>query len=366
MRRIVMTGKTVDEAVEAACAQLGVSRDDLNVTYQVLEMPVRKLFKSVPARVEVTVEEEETPAAPETAPVQEVAPAVEEAAPAPAPVEKAPEPQPEPAAPVQEEAPAPEETPAQAPAEEADEAGEETEVPLDIENDPRLSAAVGYLTEVFAAMGVTQVTFAAVQKGEATILKVEGENVGALIGRRGETMESLSYLASLVANRQKGDYLKLGLDVAGYRSKRESDLEALARRIGAKVAKTGRPFAMEPMNPYERRLIHSAIGKMEGLRSESRGEGSDRRVVIYCTGPNAKPERAPRKGGRPAGKGGRPPRRDGRPGRDGSRRGPRPSGVPGREFADRPRSPEAAPQAPVRTERINDAADFELFGKIEL
>ena len=81
MRRIVMTGKTVDEAVEAACTQLGVSRDDLNVTYQVLEMPVRKLFKSVPARVEVTVEEEETPAAPETVPVQEVAPAVEEAAP---------------------------------------------------------------------------------------------------------------------------------------------------------------------------------------------------------------------------------------------------------------------------------------------
>ena len=356
MRRIVMTGKTVDEAVEAACTQLGVSRDDLNVTYQVLEMPVRKLFKSVPARGAATVEDEEPPAAPETAPVQEGAPAGEEAAPAPAPVEETPAPQPEPAAPVQEEAAAPE----QAPAEEAAEADEETEVPLDIEIDPRLSAAVAYLTEVFAAMGVTQVAFAAVQKGEATILKVEGENVGALIGRRGETMESLSYLASLVANRQKGDYLKLGLDVAGYRGKRESDLEALARRIGAKVAKTGRPFAMEPMNPYERRLIHSAIGKMEGLRSESRGEGSDRRVVIYSTGPNAKPERAPRKGGRPAGKGGRPPRRDGR------RRGPRPSGVPARECADRPRSPEAAPQAPVRTERINDAADFELFGKIEL
>ena len=365
MRRIVMTGKTVDEAVEAACTQLGVSRDDLNVTYQVLEMPVRKLFKSVPARVEVTVEEEETPAAPETAPVQEVAPAVEEAAPAPAPVEEAPAPQPEPAAPVQEEAPAPE----QAPAEEAAEADEETEVPLDIENDPRLSAVVAYLTEVFAAMGVTQVTFAAVQKGEATILKVEGENVGALIGRRGETMESLSYLASLVANRQKGDYLKLGLDVAGYRNKRESDLEALARRIGAKVAKTGRPFAMEPMNPYERRLIHSAIGKMEGLRSESKGEGPERRVVIYSTAPNARPdrpdhERKPRQGGR---SGGRFEKRGGgRSSGRGERRGPRPSSVPGREFADRPRDPKAEPMAPVRTERINDAEDFALFGKIEL
>lgn len=374
MRRIVMTGKTVDEAVEAACTQLGVSRDDLNVTYQVLEMPVRKLFKSVPARVEVTVEEEETPAAPETAPVQEVAPAVEEAAPAPAPVEETPAPQPEPAAPVQEEAAAPE----QAPAEEAAEADEETEVPLDIENDPRLSAAVAYLTEVFAAMGVTQVAFAAVQKGEATILKVEGENVGALIGRRGETMESLSYLASLVANRQKGDYLKLGLDVAGYRGKRESDLEALARRIGAKVAKTGRPFAMEPMNPYERRIIHSAVGKIEGVRSESEGDGPDRRVVIYSTDPNASNVRD-RSSERRAG--GRGPRRDDRRygsrngGRYNSNRGPRREG--GRRFNDRRTSVpnrnfsevapgEAAPVAPKRAERINDADGLALYGKIEL
>ena len=375
MRRIVMTGKTVDEAVEAACTQLGVSRDDLNVTYQVLEMPVRKLFKSVPARVEVMVEEEETPAAPETAPVQEVAPAVEEAAPAPAPVEEAPAPQPEPAAPVQEEAPAPE----QAPAEEAAEADEETEVPLDIENDPRLSAAVAYLTEVFAAMGVTQVTFAAVQKGEATILKVEGENVGALIGRRGETMESLSYLASLVANRLEGDYIKLGLDVAGYRDKRESDLTALAQRIGAKVRKTGRSFAMEPMNPYERRIIHSAIGKMEGVRSESKGEGRDRRVVIYSTAPDAQTdntygERRPRGNGRRPGgnrnggfRGGRgsSPRNGGpRNGRPAGSRGPRPSSVPERTYA--PRDAEtAAPVAPKRTERVDDFADFS-FGKIEL
>ena len=103
-------------------------------------------------------------------------------------------------------------------------------------------------------------------------------------------MESLSYLASLVANRLEGDYIKLGLDVAGYRDKRESDLTALAQRIGAKVRKTGRSFAMEPMNPYERRIIHSAISKMEGVRSESKGEGRDRRVVIYSTAPDAQTE----------------------------------------------------------------------------
>ncbi len=157
-----------------------------------------------------------------------------------------------------------------------------------------------YLKEVIALMGVENVTFSAVQKGEATIIRLDGEKLGALIGRRGETMESLSYLASLVANRLEGDYIKLGLDVAGYRDKRENDLTALAQRIGNKVRKTGRSFAMEPMNPYERRIIHSAIGKMEGVRSESKGEGRDRRVVIYSTAPDAQTdntygERRPRR-----------------------------------------------------------------------
>ena len=163
-------------------------------------------------------------------------------------------------------------------------------MPIVIEENAKIKAAVDYLREVIALMGVENVTFSAVQKGEATIIRLDGEKLGALIGRRGETMESLSYLASLVANRLEGDYIKLGLDVAGYRDKRESDLTALAQRIGAKVRKTGRSFAMEPMNPYERRIIHSAISKMEGVRSESKGEGRDRRVVIYSTAPDAQTE----------------------------------------------------------------------------
>ena len=223
------------------------------------------------------------------------------------------------------------------------------------------------------------VTFSAVQKGEATIIRLDGEKLGALIGRRGETMESLSYLASLVANRLEGDYIKLGLDVAGYRDKRESDLTALAQRIGAKVRKTGRSFAMEPMNPYERRIIHSAISKMEGVRSESKGEGRDRRVVIYSTAPDAQTENTygerrgrggNRNGRRPGGNrsgGYRGERRSNggyRGSRSGAPRGPRPSGVPERTYA--PRDAEsAAPVAPKRTERVDDFADFS-FGKIEL
>ena len=351
------TGKTVDEARAKACALLGVQADDLNVSYEVLEMPQKTGFlglKTTPAKVRVSVEEPDAPAAPVVE--EKVEPEVK---------------------PVVEETPA-EEPKAEEPAAPAAE-GEEPEVPINIEESAKVKAAVDYLKEVIALMGVENVTFSAVQKGEATIIRLDGEKLGALIGRRGETMESLSYLASLVANRLEGDYIKLGLDVAGYRDKRESDLTALAQRIGAKVRKTGRSFAMEPMNPYERRIIHSAIGKMEGVRSESKGEGRDRRVVIYSTAPDAQTdntygERRPRGNGRRPGgnrnggfRGGRgsSPRNGGpRNGRPAGSRGPRPSSVPERTYA--PRDAEtAAPVAPKRTERVDDFADFS-FGKIEL
>ena len=372
------TGKTVDEARAKACALLGVQAEDMNVSYEVLEMPQKTGFlglKLTPARVRVSVEEPDAPKAPEApaaeapaaAPVEEkveapAAPAAEEAAPAE-------EPKAEEAAPVAEAAPA--------------EEAEEVEVPISIEENSKVKAAVEYLQEVITRMGVNDVTFSAVQKGEATIIRLDGEKLGALIGRRGETMESLSYLASLVANRLEGDYIKLGLDVAGYRDKRESDLTALAQRIGAKVRKTGRSFAMEPMNPYERRIIHSAIGKMEGVRSESKGEGRDRRVVIYSTAPDAQTdntygERRPRGNGRRNGGNRNGSNRGNRNGdrngsnRGGYRSGPRPAGsrggrgssVPERTYAPRD-AEDAAPVAPKRTERVDDFADFS-FGKIEI
>lgn len=372
------TGKTVDEARSKACALLGVQAEDMNVSYEVLEMPQKTGFlglKLTPAKVRVSVEEPDAPKAPE-------APAAE--APAPAPVEEKVE---APAAPAAEEAAPAEEPKAEeaAPAAEAAPAedAEEVEVPINIEENSKVKAAVEYLQEVITRMGVNDVTFSAVQKGEATIIRLDGEKLGALIGRRGETMESLSYLASLVANRLEGDYIKLGLDVAGYRDKRESDLTALAQRIGAKVRKTGRSFAMEPMNPYERRIIHSAIGKMEGVRSESKGEGRDRRVVIYSTAPDAQTdntygERRPRGNGRRNGgnrnggyRGNRNGDRNGS-NRGGYRSGPRPAGsrggrgssVPERTYAPRD-AEDAAPVAPKRTERVDDFADFS-FGKIEI
>lgn len=368
MRSIEMSARTVEDALEAACQALGVDRDDLNVSYEVLEFPARKLFKTIPAKVRVTVEEPET-----TAPVAEAPAAVETAAPVA-----------EPAAPVEAAPETPAETPAEAPAAPAEEPAGDEEVALDIASDARLQAAVDYLTPIFKLMGVEDFAFSALKKGEATILRVTGTHMGALIGRRGETMESLSYLASLVVNRMEGPYIKLGLDVGGYRGKREDDLAALARRIADRVIRTGCYYEMEPMNPYERHIIHTAVADIEGVRSESKGEGPNRRVVIYSTDPNASnlPDRdnaRNARGGRRDGgrgnrrEGGRGPRKEGRGGRGG--RGPRREGgsrysgpkssVPGREFADALRDPNAQPMAPKVTERIHDGDDF-AFGKIEL
>ena len=381
------TGKTVEEARAAACAALGVNEDDLNVSYEILEMPQSTglIFKKkTPAKVRVTVEEEDpAPAAPEKPAVKAVKPEpaepaeqAEPAEPAQAAAEK-PAAQPQKPEKAEPAAPAPAVTVTAAPV-------DETPVPIDIEANPKVKAAVDYLKEIVALMGVENVTFSAIQKGEATIIRLDGDKMGALIGRRGETMESLSYLASLVANRLEGDYIKLGLDVAGYRGKRENDLTALAQKIGQKVRRSKRCFSMEPMNPYERRIIHSAISKMEGLRSESKGEGKDRHVVIYSTEPGAQTEvyeRRPARGRNDRRKegdrrGGRGERgeRDSRPGRserrprgeraDRGSRGPRYSNVPDRSYVTVDAS-EAAPVAPKRTQRVDDFADLD-FGKIEL
>ena len=346
MREVIVTGKTVEEATEKACLELGLPREEVSI--EILEMPTRKLFKTTPAKVKATADEAEAPAA-EEKPAPE-APKAEAKKEAP----KAPEKKPE--APKAEPAPAKEEALAEKAAQDA---------PLTEAQQAKLDAAVAYLKTVFAAMGAGEVAVTTQKQSEACIIRVEGDDVGMLIGHRGETMESLSYLASLVANRLPGEYIKLGLDVAGYRGKREKDLEALARRMGAKVARTGRSWAMDPMNPYERRIIHSTISGMEGVRSESRGEGADRRVVIYPTDPQAaafERERRGERGGRGSrgGRGGKG--RGDRPRKGGERR----SSVPAREFAGAPREEGAEPMAPKRTQLIDDAEGFALYGKIEL
>ncbi len=115
---------------------------------------------------------------------------------------------------------------------------------------------------------------------DVTIL---GDEVGVLIGRRGDTLDALQYLSSLVINKSEKDFCKVNIDSQNYRSKREKTLKDLARKIAKSVLKSGRSFTLEPMNPYERRIIHATIAEIDGVSSISVKQEPNRRIVISCT-----------------------------------------------------------------------------------
>lgn len=118
-----------------------------------------------------------------------------------------------------------------------------------------------------------------------SVITVDGEGAGVLIGHHGETLDSLQYLANLAANKkgkgEKTEYVKVTIDVEGYRAKREEALRALARRMAAKVLKYKKSVMLEPMNPYERRIIHSEVQNIEGVSTNSIGSENNRRVVMF-------------------------------------------------------------------------------------
>ena len=118
-----------------------------------------------------------------------------------------------------------------------------------------------------------------------TLITVDGEGAGMLIGHHGETLDSIQYLANLAANKkikgEKREYVKITVDVEGYRAKREEALRALARRMAAKVVKGKKSVMLEPMNPYERRIIHSEVQGIEGVSTNSIGSENNRRVVMF-------------------------------------------------------------------------------------
>jgi len=117
------------------------------------------------------------------------------------------------------------------------------------------------------------------------LITVEGDGAGLLIGHHGETLDSLQYLANLAANKkikgEKHEYVKITLDIEGYRAKREEALRALARRMAARVIKGKKSVMLEPMNPYERRIIHSEVQGIEGVSTNSIGSENNRRIVMF-------------------------------------------------------------------------------------
>ena len=160
--------------------------------------------------------------------------------------------------------------------------------------DARISAAytVGgemraleFLKKLIADMGIdAEITMTDGESGEKRIA-ITGESAAVLIGHHGDTLDSLQYLASLAANMRvngkKEDYVWVTVDVEGYRAKREEALRALARRMAAKVLKYKKSVMLEPMNPYERRIIHSEVQNIEGVSTNSIGSDNNRKIVIF-------------------------------------------------------------------------------------
>ncbi len=141
-------------------------------------------------------------------------------------------------------------------------------------------ASADYLRDILKCMGFENVELAVTTDGESADINLIGDDIGCVIGRRGETLDSLQYLTGLVANHVNNSYYRVTINTGSYREKRESTLENLGRKLAIKVAKTGKSISLEPMNPYERRFIHTAVQKVNGAISYSEGEDAARHVVI--------------------------------------------------------------------------------------
>ena len=142
-------------------------------------------------------------------------------------------------------------------------------------------AAKKFLGEVFDAMEMEVIVDAKYNDADKTLdIDMRGEEIGILIGKRGQTLDSLQYLVSLVVNRGQADYIRVKLDTENYRQRRKETLENLAKNIAYKVKRTKRPVSLEPMNPYERRIIHSALQNDRYVTTHSEGEEPFRRVVV--------------------------------------------------------------------------------------
>ncbi len=233
------------------------------------------------------------------------------------------------------------------------------------------AAAKAYLEQILNGMGVEDFSITVAEQENGCVITLDGENLGFIIGRRGETLDALQYLTSLVANRADNAYYRVTLDIGNYREKREQALISLARRLGGQTARTGRRHSLEPMNPYERRIIHTTVQDMEGVISWSVGTDPNRHVVIGPSDDNPNKDRANERSGR-SGHGGRGGRRNDR-GERGERRERRNSDYqvtaperPVREFISRSNPlPVADDFAPTRTESEKEQSAT-LYGRIDL
>lgn len=358
-REFLATGKTVQEAIEAAYEKAGVDRE--YVTVEIIERPSKKFFglKTIPATAKAVIDEDyfnkmfaakekksDSPKKKKEFPKEnkefskESKPKIEKSS-YDAQKDK------------KQEKPKKEQKPQQPKKQEIKkevilpEVKEEEPINEEVKAlspeiiDRKGKEAASYIKEVLTALGFADATVNFTQKDGAIVLQLTGEEMGVVVGRRGENLDAMQYLASLVANRSEGGYVRVVLDVDDYRSKREASLRAYARKTAFNVVKSGRSMTLEPMNPYERRIVHSAVQTVSGATSRSIGNEPNRKVIISSVDRNK--FRGDRKF------------RDNKGERRNNNRGNRP-------FKETQKSV----VAPTNEEPKNDSNSISLYGRIDL
>ena len=293
-KTIVATGKTIDAAVEAALAQLGLDRDSVSVQVLQQAKPGFLGFGAQPAKVQVTYEapDEPKPAAPKSAlgsasrskpkvnnpaPAPKAEPVKQEAKPEP---KKETKPEPKKEAPKAPKAERPAKQPRAEKKVETPKTPKEPKVYTPVEPGSVEEKIEQFLKGLLENMGSQAVPHAV--KGEDNTYYVElvGEDLGYLIGRRGDTLDAIQHLANYSINRSVDGYIRINVDAEEYRAKREDSLRKYARKKAQQVLKARRRTTLEPMNAYERHVIHAALQDMENITTHSTGTEPNRRVVI--------------------------------------------------------------------------------------
>ncbi len=259
LKFIEVTGKTKEEAIAKGLAQLGLDQDDVSVEILDLGKTGFLGIGSVPAKVKLSYE------GPDEEPEVQPAPVVVEV---PVKKEEAPAKKAEP----KKAEPKKEETPRAEPAVQA-------AAPAETTGDAVIDAIVKFQTGLFAQMGVTA-TPIVTKDGDTYQVVLQGEDMGALIGHRGETLDAIQQLTGYAVNRGRSHRARIHVDAEGYRARREESLERLARKTAVRVVKYRRNVTLEAMNAYERHVIHAALQDFAGVTTYSTGTEPNRRTVV--------------------------------------------------------------------------------------
>lgn len=215
--------------------------------------------------------------------------------------------------------------------------------------------AKAYLADVLTKLGVTNVVIEATETEDGAEFDVNGDDIGFIIGHRGETLDALQYLTGLVVNHIHEEYFRVIINIGNYREKREKTLEVLGRKLAFRACKTGEKVSLEPMNPYERRIIHTEVQKVRGATSWSEGENLQRHVVI---GPDRKKQSYGNRNGR---------YNSGYGNRNSSQPRRRSGDYQRREYTDEQKKhPDDSVFSTFESEHLEEAPTTSLYGKIEI